>query len=348
MNEQGETAVSDALQSIRGRTIEILLREDVKFSGKPVFAEIFNELGFETRLVSDSTVDTSPDRIVFISGNSLWHRRALDRIRPLPRGQRPFVVLWWSELLPFPREAGIRLQPLTLREIAKIVLRDRRITDAHSNARHLRRIAPEGIIDLFTVTSRTLQAYLTQEGIASELIPVGYHPIFGDRLDLERDIDVLFLGDLRLRRRKRMLRRLERDGLHVETIGSYSDPKYWGEGRTHVLNRAKISLNLPRHPGLMAEGPRWPSTMATGALLLSEPVYLPEPYVPGKHYVEAPVDQMAETARRYLEDEEARRRITDEAYRFMTEEHTLKRSFARLLALAAQRIASASQTAAGR
>ena len=89
----------------------------------------------------------------------------------------------------------------------------------------------------------------------------------------------------------------------------------------------------------MAEGPRWPGTMSSGALLLSEPVYLPDPYVPGKHYVEAPVDEMAATARRYLEDEEARLRITDNAYRFMTEELTLKRSFARLLALAAQRVA---------
>lgn len=169
------------------------------------------------------------------------------------------------------------------------------------------------------------------------------HPIHGHLLDLERDIDILFLGDLRVRRRKRILRRLERDGLQVETIGSYSDPTYWGEGGTHILKRAKISLNLPRRLGLMAES-RWPVTMSTGALLLSEPVYLPDPYVPGTHYVEARVDEMAAAARLYLEDEEARRRITDEAHRFMTQELTLKRSFADLLALA-QRVADRGQTA---
>jgi len=330
-------AEADRLQNIRGRTIEILIREDVKFSGKPIFAETFAQLGFDARLVSDDEFDTSADRIVFISGNALWHERALDRIRPLPRDERPFVIVWYSEPLPFPRASGLRLEPLNLREIAKIVLRDRRITDAHSNARHMRRIAREGIVDLLTVAARSYQAFLAEEGIGSELIPVGYHPVHGHLLDLERDIDVLFLGDLRVRRRKRILRRLERDGLPVRAIGSYADPTYWGEGRTQILNRAKIVLNLPRHPGLLAES-RWPVTMSTGGLLLSEPVYLPGPYEPGRHYVEAEIDQMAETARRYLNDEEARLRITDEAHRFVTQELTLERSFADLLELAARRV----------
>lgn len=329
----------DRLQSIRGRTIEILLREDVKFSGKPLFAEIFKQLGFDARLVSDDDFETSPDRIVFISGNALWHKRALDRIRPLRRDERPFVIVWHSEPLPFPRAAGLQLAPLNVRELGKIVLRDRRISDPHSNARHLRRIGPEGIIDLLAVATRSYQAFLAQEGIDSELVPVGYHPVHGERLDLERDIDVLFLGDLRVGRRKRIFRRLEQDGLPVRAVGSYSDPTYWGEGRTQLLNRSKILLNLPRHRGLLADL-RLIFGMATGALVLSEPVYLPEPYVPGKHYVEAEVSEMADTARRYLEDEEARLRITAEAHAFVTQELTLERSFGEMLALAARRVLS--------
>jgi glycosyltransferase involved in cell wall biosynthesis len=336
--EGRETPVeADRLQSIRGRPIELLIREDMKFSGKRLFVEVFNQLGFDARLVSDDDFDTSADRIVFISGNALWHERALDRIRPLPREERPLVILWFSEPLPFPREAGLRVAPLTVREIGKIVLRDRRISDVHSNARHMRRLAREGILDVLAVAAKSYQAFLAQEGIASELIPVGYHPSLGDRLDVERDIDVLFLGDLRVGRRKRILRRLERDGLPVHAVGSYSDPKLWGEGRTQLLNRAKIMLNLPRHSGLLADL-RLILGMATGALVVSEPVYLPEPYVPGKHYVEAGIDEMADTARRYLADHEARLRITDEAHAFVTQELTLERSFADLLALAAQRI----------
>jgi len=151
---------------------------------------------------------------------------------------------------------------------------------------------------------------------------------------------VLFLGDLRVRRRKQILRRLKRDGLHVHAAGSYSDRRYWGEGRTQLLNRAKILLNLPRHSGLLADL-RLILGMATGALVISEPVYLPDPYLPGKHYVEAPTEEMAETSQLYLADEEARRRITDAGYTFVTEELTWKNSFADLLSLAAERLPEA-------
>lgn len=335
---QERTAPADPFPNIRGWPIEILIREDLKFSLKPTAAETFGELGFAARLVADDELDVSRERIVFISGSPLWHERALDRIRALPRHERPFVVVWYSEPLPFPRAAGLKLAPLTFREIAKIVLRDRRVSDPHSNARNLRRLHREGIIDLLTVAAKSYQAFLAQEGIDSELIPVGYHSIHGDRMDLERDIDVLFLGDLRVGRRKRILRRLRHDGLPVEAAGSYSDPRYWGEGRTQLLNRTKVLLNLPRHPGLLADL-RLILGMATGALVISEPVYLPEPFVPGEHYVEAELTDMAETARRYLADEEERLRITETAYRFVTEELTLKRSFGDLLALAARRVA---------
>lgn len=333
MTEELSRIDADPLESIRGRSIEILIREDVKFSGKPFFAEIFRDFGLDARMVSDEAFDTAAENLVFVSGSPLWHKRAMARIRGLPPEQRPFVIVWWSEPLPFPKGSGFRLSPPTVREIGKIVLRDRRISDAYSNGRHMRRLGEEGIVDLLAVATRSYQAFLAQYGIDSELIPVGYHHTHGHLLDLERDIDVLFLGDLRVGRRKRIMRRLERDGLEVHTIGSYSDPKYWTDGRTEILNRAKISLNLPRHSGLMAES-RWPPSMATGALLLSEPVCLPDPYVPGEHYVEAPVSQMAETARRYLEDEEERRRITDAAHAFMTKELTLERSFAKMLEVA--------------
>jgi len=328
----------DPLQRIRGRRIEMLTREDLKFSSGTVAVEIFAELGFESRLVTDDQFDPSPDRIVFIGGNAAWHERALDRIRKLPRTERPAVIVWHSEPLPFPRAAGLQLAPMTPREIAKVILRDRRVSDPHSNARHMRRLAQEGIVDLLTVAARSYQAFLAEEGITSELIPVGYHPSHSRLLDLERDIDVLFLGDLRVRRRKQILRRLEREGLEVHAVGSYSDKQYWGEGRTQLLNRTKILLNLPRHSGLLADL-RLILGMAAGALVISEPVYLPDPYVPGRHYVEAAIDEMANTARRYLDDEEARRRITDVGYTFVTQELTWKNSFSDLLALAAQRLA---------
>jgi glycosyltransferase involved in cell wall biosynthesis len=151
-----------------------------------------------------------------------------------------------------------------------------------------------------------------------------------------RDIDVLFLGEYRVRRRSRILRRLKREGTDVVLLGSQSPTKgYWGEARTELLNRTKILLHLPRYPGHLSD--RILMGMANGALVVSEPMYLPDPYEPGVHYVESSVDQMAETVRRYLADEESRRRITDAAYRFVTQELRLEGTYARLMELAAPR-----------
>jgi glycosyltransferase involved in cell wall biosynthesis len=217
--------------------------------------------------------------------------------------------------------------------VAKLALRDRRVNDHYSNARYLRRLAADGTADVLAVATRAYQAYLEQEGVACELVPLGYHPSHGRLLGRERDVSVVFLGDFRLPRRRRILRQLERAGVDILTLGDYANPELWGEGRVELMNRAKIALNIPRLEGHLPDV-RLVVAMANGALVVSEPLYLPEPYRPGAHYVEAPVERLAETIRRYLDDDDARQRITEEAYRFVTTELTLDRSFSRLLELA--------------
>ena len=216
---------------------------------------------------------------------------------------------------------------LTTREVGKLVLRDRRVNDPYSNAHYLRRLAAEGTVDVLAVATRAYQAYLEQEGVETELVPLGYHPSHGRLLDRARDIDAIFLGDFRLPRRRRILRRLEREGVDVLTLGDYSNPELWGEGRVELMNRAKIALNIPRLEGHLPDV-RLVVAMANGALVVSEPLYLPEPYEPGVHYIEAPIERLAETVREYVADDDARRRITGEAHRFVTTELTLERSFA--------------------
>jgi hypothetical protein len=246
------------------------------------------------------------------------------------------VILWHTEPLPMPRSAGLRPEPPTLRELAKIVLRDRRINDHYSHARHLRKLGSEDVVDVFAVTTKSYQAYLAEHGVEVEQVPFGHHPSQGHLLHLERDIDVLFLGDYRLRRRRRNLRRLRRDGLDVLVMGDYSNPDLWGEPRNELMNRTKIMLHIPRLEGHCSDI-RMNMAMSTGALLVSEPLCLPYPYGPGEHYVETALDELVATVRRYLADEEERRRITASAHAFMSE-LTLERSFARLLTLAAERL----------
>jgi hypothetical protein len=320
------------------RSIELLTREDLKFTTAPVTAEIFRRLGFDVRLTSERDLDLSADRLLFVGGNPRFYKRTFARLASVPPSERPRTIVWYTEPLPMAAAAGLRREPLTLRELAKIVLRDRRINDHYSNARYIRSLVAEGVPDTFVVATKAYQAYLAEVGIHAEFVPLGYHPMLGRLLDRTRDIDLLFLGDFRLRRRRKILRRLRRDGLDILTLGDYSDPRLWGESRTELMNRTKIALNIPRLEGHLPDV-RFVVAMATGALLVSEPMYLPDPYIPGVHYVESSVEDMPDTVREYLADDEARRRITREAHTFVTQELTLERSLARLLALAAEGLA---------
>lgn len=331
MTEGANLAVKAA--SRQSRAVELLVRADIRVSSAPIAAEILRGLGLDVRLVAGDEVDLSPDRIVLVRGSALWYRETLERLAALPAGERPGLIVWHTEALPMPRAAGFPSEALTMREVAKIVLRDRRVNDHYSNARYLRRLSSRGIATVLAASSRAYQAYLAQEGVEAEFVPVGYHPSYGRLLDLERDIDALFLGESRVRRRKDVLRRLKRDGLDVVVLGSQSPTKgYWGDARTELLNRTKTLLHIPRYPGHLSD--RIHMGMATGALVVSEPMYLPDPFEPGLHYVETSVDEMAATVRRYLADEEARRRITEAAHRFITQELPLERTYARLMELA--------------
>lgn len=84
---------------------------------------------------------------------------------------------------------------------------------------------------------------------------------------------------------------------------------------------------------------RFVVAMGTGALLVSETVYLPDPYVPGRHFVESSSDELANTIRSYLADADARRTVTEEAHRLVTTELTLEASYRSLLDLAAAGVA---------
>jgi spore maturation protein CgeB len=73
--------------------------------------------------------------------------------------------------------------------------------------------------------------------------------------------------------------------------------------------------------------------MANMALVMSEPMYKPAPYVPGKHYVSATLEEMPQIIRYYLAHEDERETIAREGHRFVTQEVTLERSVSQILRL---------------
>jgi glycosyl transferase family 1 len=324
----------DRLGALRGTPIEILVREDLTMSSAPIAVETFGRLGFDARLVVEDDADLVPERILFVAGNPLSYRKTLKRLSTMPRAGRPLVIVFHTEPLPMPAAAGLRPQALTAREVAKILLHDRRVNDPASNARFARSLVALDVVDVYAVATRAYQAFLAEQGIDTIHVPLGYHESYGRSLGLERDIDVLFLGDYKLRRRASIFRRLRSEGLEVLTVGSYTEKGYWGDARTELVNRAKIYLNVPRYEGHLPDL-RLVVGMANEALVVSETLYLPGPYVPGVHYVEAPLAGLAELIRTYLADGAERRRIAAAGHAFVTEELTLEGAFTTLLEHAA-------------
>jgi glycosyltransferase involved in cell wall biosynthesis len=293
--------------------------------------------GLEARVVSDGQFELSQERIVWISGNPTWHPKAMRKLLRARVDERPLIVYWHVEPLPFARVDQRSLEPLHLRELAKIVLRDDRVTDPHSNARCLRRYAAAGLIDVLVVSTRSSQAYLSELGIVAEHVPLGYRPDHGEDLELERDIDALFIGDTRVPRRRRIFRRLAREGVSVRAVGGWGEMGCWGEERTRLLNRAKILLNVPRHSGHLSGG-QMILGMVNKALVVADPIVRPEPYLEGQHFVAASVEEMPTVIERWLSDEVGRNRIVEAAHRFVTTELTFERSIARLLTAIEERV----------
>jgi hypothetical protein len=289
--------------------------------------------------IDDSDATVPPSALLLLQGSPNWYPRICARLERTRTEERPFVVVWHSEPLPSPRVSRLPSQRLHLRELAKIALRDPRATDPYTNLTRLERLARHGLPDLLAVSTRERQVTLEERGIDAELVPLGYYPALGRDLGLERDLDVLFLGALDVPRRKRALRRLRRLGVELVEKGDWSDASLFGEPRVELLNRTKILLNLARQPGQLS-GLRMILGMANGALVVSEPIWLADPYVPGQHFVQAPLDELPDLIRYYLEHEDERLTITERARRFVTTELNRAAGLDRLVTLIENRLRS--------
>ena len=317
---------------------------------RPTVVTIIQELGHPVSVAADGPLDLEPFDVVLLHGNPGYFPRLRRQLLRMPRQRRPLIAVLHAEPLPPPRSSGIsRWTWLSRVEVAKILLWNWRATDIYSNAFKLRRMMREGTIDLlFTTSSETLE-YAREHGYECSQIPYGYHPTFGRLLDLDRDVDVLFLGDTRPPRRRQLLDYLAEQGIEVTVRGSWHDPELWGENRTQFLNRTKIIVHLQRYPGKLARK-RFILAMANGVLVISEPAYLPAPFVDGEHYISAPIEEMPAAIRHHLEHPDERDRIAAAGHRLVTEELVFSRSVEGMLEAIARRLAErrASRTSSRR
>lgn len=326
-------------ENLRHLAITVCYRSIRALRGKPhIVTSLLSEAGYRVTEVSNQCLHLGKTDIIWILDNVNWFPCICRQLQTIPKAERPVIVIWHTEPLPPPKSAGLPRPNLNLREIAKIMISDRLATDVYSNYFRLRALLEDGIPDLLLVSTPGRQQFLAEQGFSSAYVPVGYHRAeYGSDMGIPRDIEVLFLGALTIPHRKRLLRKLRRSGINLVAKGSWSDPDLWGENRIRLLNRTKIFLNLHRYPGELS-GMRLILGMANKALVISEPIYKPGDYTPGKHFVSVTSDEMPEVINYYLNHDDERESIAREGHKLVTQKLTMERSISTILKLIKEHI----------
>lgn len=308
------------------------------------------ELGMTSRRVFHAAEEASVDVMLYVG-----YPRSYAGFLPAPRRARR--IAWFGETLPrstaggtrTPRSAvslavrGLRMARPILRPLTRCplpeplaALRDEAaIVDGHRvNLEHARWCA--GLVDRVVVTSRDRGQVLGEHGIGASVVPFGYHPSEAGPLVApsagERDIAVAIIGyglRARLGRRSRILARLvpalERLGPVVQLEG------VWGVERDALLRRTRIVLDVQRAPGNFA-GLRFLTTLAAGAVLVTETVDDPHPFQPDIDHVEASIDELVAAVAELLRDEPRRRGLAEAGQARLLNELSMRRSLERVLA----------------
>ncbi|MEO7368341.1 MAG: glycosyltransferase [Gemmatimonadaceae bacterium] len=314
-----------------------LFRRPFLTDGRPEFiSKTLRASNYSVTETADDAINPSDADVVWIQDNINWFPTLRRQLFQMPKVRRPFVVVWLTEPLRLPSAAGYPPVSLNAREIAKIVLRDARATDPYTNYQRLKQAAERGVPDLLVVSSRSRQTFLAEKGIESEFVPLGYYEGLGRDMQVSRDIDVLFLGTLDDPRHRTSVEYLRSNGVAIHALGDWHDPKYWDDARTLLINRTRIFLNIQRNAGELS-GHRMILGMANMAMVLSEPIFDPFPYEPGRHYLSASLPQMADTIDLYLADDKARNEIAAAGHEFVTTRLTMDQSVSRIVSMIEER-----------
>lgn len=186
-------------------------------------------------------------------------------------------------------------------------------------------------LDILVETSEIHSKLYTKHGVPAVYVPWGTSPSWYSNLKLERDIDVLWMGKRRTRRRSLLIDQIREQlsscGYSMYIADNVENPFIFGEERIRFLNRAKITLGL---------SPTWYDTAytfrinlaaANRSLFVSEPVLPHSPaYQAGIHYISTSIDTLVEQILYYLDHENDRQYIVENAYRLVTSELTMHNS----------------------
>ncbi|MFO7539909.1 MAG: glycosyltransferase [Chloroflexota bacterium] len=193
----------------------------------------------------------------------------------------------------------------------------------------------KGILNVFSDSSAVYSRLHSRHGLPTVFAPWGASPQWYTDLNLERDIDVLWMGNRHGRRRSQLLDRVREDllkqGVDMYVADDRENPFIFGQERINFLNRAKITLNITRtwHDDNFS---RFALAAPNRSLIVSEHLLPHCPaYEAGVHYAAASPAKLADTIIHYLRHPEARAEIVDKAYRLSTSQLTFNSSIKKLL-----------------
>ena len=188
-------------------------------------------------------------------------------------------------------------------------------------------------------TSQMFAEFYTRHGMPTFYVPWGTAPSSYKTLDLDRDIDVLWMGKRRTKQRSmnidRVRRELASQGVTMHVVDGVENPLVYGASRTELISRSKISLNVMQVWYDNSFHMRFHMAAGNRSVVVSEhlPPHYPE-YTPGVHYVSTEPKTLSDTIVYYLEHEDERSQIAENAFHLVTTQMTFRASVSKLMDLA--------------
>ncbi len=181
------------------------------------------------------------------------------------------------------------------------------------------RLLCSGLFDHIFVRTQTCKNIIVNKGWVSDtkvsILLSGFDETVQYKMPaVDKDIDVLFVGNILPRRREYLY--------YLKRYFNIVEANAFGPEMTNLFNRAKIILNIHAEVFTDTET-RIFEALGCGAFLLSEKLSEDNPFAPGVHLVEVNnLYQMAEKIDYYLRNGEERKAIACRGYEEALSKHT--------------------------
>ena len=200
----------------------------------------------------------------------------------------------------------------------------------------------KGWLDVFADSSAVYaQLYNRNNSLPTTTAAWGGTKRWYDKMNLKRDIDVLWIGKRGSVRRSQLIDyvrdELKEHNVNMHVADGEENPFIFGDKRTEYLNRAKITLNVTR-TWYDDNYSRFSMAAPNRSLIVSEPL-LPhcEAYQEGIHYISAPIEQLSEQILYFLKNDEEREAIVNNAYQLTTQELSFQNQIKKIMDIAIQK-----------